>query len=157
LAERFGFGVEDVVTAYRTAKGLVANDPIVTGTTMSALDADSTYELFDGKSAELHGTRFELGARTGTRIEFESGIATCAFQNGIRVEVGHFVAFAMPTTVFNAWSGCGAEPESFGLPSSDPTDIDGRRAAQEFEFITYLFGSMPNYSLPRLAWEASLA
>jgi PLD-like domain len=136
---------------------LVANEPIVTDATMSVRDADPDYELFDAKFAELSGTRFDLGPRTGTRTEVGDRIATCAFQNGVCVEVGRFVVFAVPTTVFTAWSESGGPAGMFGLPTSDPMDIDGTRAAQEFEFITYLFGGPVRYSLPRLVWEASLA
>jgi phosphatidylserine/phosphatidylglycerophosphate/cardiolipin synthase-like enzyme len=124
---------------------------------MSALDADSADELSDAKSAELSGTRFDLGARTGTRNEIEEGIATFAFQNGICVVVGQMVAFAMPTAVVGAWSESDAQAATFGHPTSDPIDIDGTRAAQEFEHLTYLFGGTASYSLPRLVWEASLA
>jgi phosphatidylserine/phosphatidylglycerophosphate/cardiolipin synthase-like enzyme len=124
---------------------------------MGARHAHSSNDLFEAKAAEMSGTRFALGTRTGPRKKMEIGLATCAFQNGICVEVGHTVAYAIPAAVSRAWMGSGAQAGPFGLPTNDPMDIDGARAAQEFEFVTYLFGGATSYGLSRPVWEASVA
>ena len=97
----------DAVTAYKTGKGLTPNDPVVGPGTMAALDADFSHELFDANAAKFAGTRFDLGARTGTRVDLVDGFATCAFQKGLCVEVAHVVAYAMPRAALAAWTAAG--------------------------------------------------
>jgi Putative peptidoglycan binding domain len=134
----FGPETGSAVTAYKTQKGLTPNDPVVGPGTMAALDADFAHELFDAKAAQLADTRFDLGLRTGTRVDVTDAFAVCEFQNGVCVEVGHLVAYAMPTTFLIAWSEAGGVDGSFGLPTSDPMELDELRSAQEFTFVTLI-------------------
>src|SRR4051812_16139371 len=103
----FGLETGNAVTAYKTSKRLTPNDPVVGAGTMAALDSDFAHELFDAKANDVAGTRFDLGSRTGTRVDLVDGFATCEFQNGICIEVGHLNAYAMPTSVQTAWTEAG--------------------------------------------------
>src|SRR5882672_3289078 len=120
----FGPETGQAVTAYKTQKGLVPNDPVVGPGTMAALDADFAHELFDAKAAQLAGTRFDLGLRTGTRVELADAFAVCEFENGVCVEDGHLVAYAMPVAFYTAWTEAGGVDGSLGLPASDPIELD---------------------------------
>ena len=132
----FGPETGRAVTAYKTQKGLIPNDPVVGPSTMAALDADFAHELFDAKASELEGTRFDLGLRTGTRNDVTDAFATCDFENGICVELAHVVAYAMPAAFRDAWTEAGGADGEFGLPASDPMALDESRSAQEFTFQT---------------------
>jgi hypothetical protein len=139
----FGPETGQAVTAYKTQKGLTPNDPVVGPGTMAALDADFAHELFDAKAAQLAGTRFDLGTRTGTRVDVEDAFAVCEFENGVCVEVGHIVAFAMPAAFYSAWTAAGGAEGSFGLPASDPVEFDELRSTQEFTLSTLVVAEAP--------------
>jgi len=139
----FGAQTGSAVTSYKTQKGLVPNDPVVGSGTMAALDSDFSHELFDAKAAELAGTRFDLGLRTGTRVEISDGLATCQFEGGVCIESAHVVAYAMPARFFGAWNETGGAEGSLGLPTSDPIAYDETLTAQEFTSATLLFTEAP--------------
>jgi phosphatidylserine/phosphatidylglycerophosphate/cardiolipin synthase-like enzyme len=145
------------VTAFKTEKGLVPNDPVVGPGTMAALDADFAHELFDGKAAELTGTRFDLGVRTGSRVDIIDGFAICPFENGACVEIGHVVVYAMPSAALIAWTAAGGLDGTFGVPTSDPFELDANRSAQPFTFVVHVFDPGEGFTLPLATWEASIA
>jgi hypothetical protein len=145
------------VTDYKTGKGISPNDPVVGPQTMAALDRDFAHELFDAKAEEVSGTRFDLGARIGVRVDLDDGLATCAFEKGICVEVGHLVAYAMPAVVASAWLASGGADGSMGLPANDPIELDATRYAQEFASSVRIFGGASDFDLPLNLWEAYLA
>jgi phosphatidylserine/phosphatidylglycerophosphate/cardiolipin synthase-like enzyme len=153
----FGTQTGTAVTGYKTGKGLVPNDPVVGPGTMAALDADFAHELFDAKAAALSGTKFDLGGRTGTRVEVVDGFATCAFENGVGVEVGHAVCYAMPSAALQAWTDAGGLEGEFGVPTGDPFELDASRSAQSFTFVVHLFGDNDAFTLPRALWEGTIA
>lgn len=152
----FGSETGDVVTAYKTIKKLTPNDPVVGPETMAALDADFAHELFDAKADDVAGTRFDLGSRIGTRVDLVDGFATCDFQNGIGIEAGHAVAYAMPTSVQLVWTAAGGPDGTFGQPTGDPLVLDATRSVQEFTFVAHIFGGPQDFTLPRAMWEASI-
>jgi phosphatidylserine/phosphatidylglycerophosphate/cardiolipin synthase-like enzyme len=147
----------DAVTAFKTSKGLMPNDPVVGPGTMAALDAEFAHELFDAKANEVAGTRFDLGSRIGTRVDIEDGFATCDFQNGICIEAGHVVAYAMPASVQAAWTAAGGLNGMFGSPTGDPLELDATQSVQEFTFVAHIFGGLQDVTLLRATWEASIA
>jgi len=153
----FGTETDSAVTAYKTGKGLTPNDPVVGPGTMAALDADFAHELLDAKANVVAGTEFDLGDRIGTRVDLEDGFATCDYQNGICVEVGHVVAYAMPSSVKTAWVDAGGLAGTFGAPTSDPVQLDQTRSVQEFALAVFVFGAAQNFALPLDLWEASVA
>lgn len=153
----FGPETGATVSAYKHGKGLIPNDPIVGAATMAALDADFAHELFDTKADDVAGTRFDLGSRIGTRDDPVDGFATCEFQNGICVEAGHAVAYAMPASVQAAWLAAGGLGGSFGMPIADPLELDANRSVQEFAFVAHVFGGAQDFVLPRDIWEASIS
>ena len=153
----FGPQTGAMVSAYKSSKGIVPSDPVVGPQTMAALDADFQYELFDAEADQVAGTRFDLGARIGTRADVEDGVATCEFQNGICVEVAHAHAYAIPAAVLGAWNDAGGIDGSFGQPTQDPVDGDGVRAFQEFALVAYVFGGARDLVLPIRVWEASIS
>jgi hypothetical protein len=153
----FGSDTGDVVTAYKSSRGIAPDDPIVGPETMTALDVDFAHELIDAKANAVAGTEFDLGDRLGTRIDLEDGFATCDFQNGICVEVGHVVAYAMPSIVQDAWVTAGGLDGDFGAPVSDPVQLDDSRSAQLFASAAFVFGAAQNFSLSIDLWQASVA
>ena len=153
----FGPDTGGVVTDYKTSKGIAPNDPVVGPQTMSALDVDFAHELLDAKANVVAGTEFDLGDRIGKRVDLEDGFATCDFQNGICVEVGHVVAYAMPSSVQAAWVAAGGLDGGFGAPTSDPFQLDQSRSVQEFALTAFVFGGAQNFALPLDLWEASVA
>jgi phosphatidylserine/phosphatidylglycerophosphate/cardiolipin synthase-like enzyme len=153
----FGPDTDDAVTAYETSKGITPNDPVVGPETIAALDADFAHELLDAKANAVAGTQFDLGDRIGTRVDLEDGFATCDFQNGICVEIGHVVAYAMPSSVQTAWVAAGGPSGTLGRPTSDPFLLDETRSVQEFTFAAFVFGDAQNFALSLDFWEASVA
>jgi hypothetical protein len=153
----FDSETEDAVTAYKATKKLTPDDPVVDAGTMAALDADFAHELFDAKANDVAGTRFDLGSRTGTRLDLVDGFATCDFQNGICVEAGHVIAYAMPSSVQTAWTAAGGLDGTFGPPTGDPFELDVTRSVQEFTLVAHVFGGPQDFTLPRAMWEASIA
>jgi len=152
----FGPDTDSAVTAYKTSKGITPNDPVVGPETMTALDDDFAHELLDVKANIVAGTEFDLGDRLGTRVDLEDGFATCDYQNGICVEVGHVVAYAMPSTVQSAWVESGGLDGTLGAPTSDPVQLDAGRSVQEFTLGAFVFGEA-NFALSIDLWEASVA
>jgi peptidoglycan hydrolase-like protein with peptidoglycan-binding domain len=153
----FGTDTDSAVTAYKTSKGITPNDPVVGPETMGALDDDFAHELIDAKANDVAGTRFDLGDRIGTRVDLEDGFATCDFQNGICIELGHAVAYAMPSSVQTAWVAAGALEGTFGSPTTDPLELDDTRSVQEFTLVAFVFGGAQDFALDRDLWEASVA
>jgi hypothetical protein len=153
----FGAQTAAAVTAYKTGKGLVPNDPVVGSGTMRALDDDFTHELIDRKAAELAGTRFDLGFRMALRVELSDSVAICVFQNGVCVEIGHTAAYAVPARALATWTASGGIDGTFGAPTADPFDLDAERSVQEFAVAALVFGGTADFVIPRPMWEASLA
>ncbi len=153
----FGPETGAAVTSYKTGKGLVPNDPVVGPGTSAALDDDFANELFDAKAAEFAGTRFDLGARTGSRVDVEDGLALCAFENGTCIEGGHVRAFLLPAVVFAAWTTAGGLDGTFGAPVGDPRELDASRSVQEFAEVAFVFGPTLAFAVSRPIWEASVA
>lgn len=153
----FGPQTGAAVTSYKTNKGLVPNDPVVGPGTMGALDDDFAHELFDAQAALEAGTAFDPGARTGTRLDLEDGLATCTFANGLGVEVGHARAYILPPPVADLWTQSGGADGPFGAPAGDPFVIDATRSAQEFEQVGVVFGTAPAFAIARPLWEASVS
>ena len=145
----FGAQTGQAVTAYKTQKGLVPNDPVVGPGTMAALDADFAHELFDAKSAQLADTPYDPGLRTGNRVDISGAVSICQFANGVCVEVGHVDVYALPPAMFAAWTEAGGVDGAFGLPSGDPLALDDLRTAQEFEFVTLVSADTPEESTLR--------
>jgi hypothetical protein len=152
----FGPDTDSAVTAYKTNKGITPNDPVVGPETMSGLDGDFAHELLDAKANVVAGTQFDLGDRLGTRVDLEDGFSTCDYQNGICVEVGHVVAYAMPSSVQTAWVESGGLDGTLGAPTSDPVQLDDARSVQEFTLGAFVFGEA-NFTLSLDLWEASVA
>lgn len=150
----FGSQTGAAVTAYKAGKEIEPNDPVVGAETMSALDGDFAHELFDEKAAAIAGTPFALGARIGARVDLEDGLAICAYEKGISVEVGRLIAYALPAQVASAWLESGGANGSMGLPTSDPYTLDGARSAQEFALATRIFGTGGDFTWPRVMWQA---
>jgi len=138
----FGSDTDTAVTAYKTNKGITPNDPVVGPETIAALDADFAHELLDAKANAVAGTQFDLGDRIGTRVDLEDGFATCDYQNGICVEVGHVAAYAMPSSVQAAWVTAGGLSGTFGQPTNDPLILDETRSVQEFASAAFVFGNV---------------
>ncbi|MDH6247767.1 IPT/TIG domain-containing protein [Mycobacterium sp. OTB74] len=153
----FGTDTDTAVTAYKTSKGITPDDPVVGPETMGALDDDFAHELIDAKANDVAGTRFDLGDRIGTRVDLEDGFATCNFQNGICIELGHAVAYAMPLSVQTAWVAAGGLEGTFGSPTNDPLELDDTRAVQEFTLVAFVFGGAQDFALNRDVWEGSVA
>lgn len=153
----FGPDTGSVVTAYKTGKAIAPNDPVVGPETMTALDVDFAHELIDSKANDIAGTEFDLGDRIGTRVDLEDGFATCDFQNGICVEMGHVVAYAMPSPVQAAWVAAGGSDGEFGAPTSDPSQLDQDRSVQQFASAAFIFGGAQSFALPLDLWQASVA
>jgi hypothetical protein len=148
------------VVSYQSARGLVP-DGIVGPATMGALDDDFALELFKRK-ADTPPAGFQLGERTGGRVDSPDGFATCAFENGVCVELGHAVAYFLPTEVMNEWTDAGGIGGAFGQPTDDPrTDTTGAApmSFQEFRGATYLFGltGKPSFAVPAAVWQASVS
>ena len=152
----FGPETDSAVTAYKTSKGITPNDPVVGPQTMSGLDDDFAHELLDAKANIVAGTQFDLGDRLGTRVDLEDGFATCDYQNGLCVEVGHAVAYAMPAAVQAAWVESGGLNGTLGAPASDPAQLDNAHSVQEFTLGVFVFGET-NFALSLDLWEASVA
>jgi Putative peptidoglycan binding domain len=153
----FGSETGDVVSAFKSDQGITPSDPVVGPETMGALDIEFAHELIDNKANNVAGTRFDLGARIGTRDDTVEGFATCDFQSGICVESGHVAAYAMPATVQAAWLAAGGLTGAFGPPSGDPMVLDATRSAQDFTQVAFIFGGPQDFTLPLDAWEASTA
>jgi phosphatidylserine/phosphatidylglycerophosphate/cardiolipin synthase-like enzyme len=153
----FGSETGAVVADYKTGKGISPNDPVVSVETMTALDTDFAHELIDAKANDIAGTEFALGDRIGTRVDLEDGFATCEFQNGICAELGHLVAYAMPSIVQDAFVTAGGLDGEFGAPVSDPISLDGSRSVQQFASAAFIFGGAQNFSLSIDLWQASIA
>src|SRR6201999_1770109 len=152
-----GSDTGDVVTAYKSSRNISPDDPVVSVETMTALDFDFAHELIDDKANFVGGTEFDLGDRIGTRVDLEDGFATCDFQNGICVEVGHTVAYAMPSVVQDAWVTAGGLDGDFGATTGDPFSLDDSRSVQQFASAAFIFGGAQNFSLAINLWQASLA
>jgi peptidoglycan hydrolase-like protein with peptidoglycan-binding domain len=152
----FGPATGAAVTAYKTTKGLVPNDPVVGPGTMGALDDDFAHEFIDA-SAAVASTPFDLGPRTGTRVDLEDGFAVCPFQNGVSMEVGHGVAFPVPAVVFAAWTTAGGQHGTFGVPINLPYALDSTRSVQEFSKVAFVFGVAEPFALSLEVWAASQA
>lgn len=153
----FGSQTGEAVTAFKDSEGITPNDPVVGPETMGALDAAFAHELIDAKANAVAGSPFDLGSRLGQRVDLEDGFAISLFQNGLCVEMGHCVAYAMPAVVQAPWIAAGGLHGTFGGPTSDPMALDGTRSVQEFAFVARIFGGAQDFTLPRAMWEASIA
>ena len=153
----FDSQTDDAVTAFKDSQSITPNDPVVGPETMGALDANFAHELIDAKANAIAGSRFDLGSRLGQREDLEDGFAISVFQNGLCVEMGHCVAYAMPAAVQESWIAAGGLDGTFGAPTSDPMVLDVARSVQEFAFVARIFGGAQDFTLPRAVWEASIA
>jgi phosphatidylserine/phosphatidylglycerophosphate/cardiolipin synthase-like enzyme len=90
-------------------------------------------------------------------VDPEDGFAISVFQNGLCVELGHCVAYAMPVAVQTAWIAAGGLHGTFGAPTSDPMALDGPLSVQEFALVARIFGGAQDFTLQRDMWEASIA
>lgn len=145
------------VNTYKERNGL-PSDGIVESDAMRALDAEFIYELFEAKAAELVGTRFDPGKRTGEREELAEGVAGCSFENTTLIEVSHQIVYVLTPASFAAWTEAGGADGTFGTPASDAFELlDSSRVAQEFAELTWV--SLPEgaFTLPLDIWQAGWA
>lgn len=153
----FGNETGTAVSAYKTRKGLAPTDPVVGEGTMRALDADFAHELIDMKAAAFAGGLFDLGLRMGTRVDLDNSVATCRFERGLAVEVAHAHVYAVPSVFERAWTAAGGFNGTFGVPTSDPFQLDVLRIAQEFTLVTHIVEGVRQYTLPGAVWETSMS